>query len=385
MRLMRLFFCAIVLSLLLAACEDSVNPILESDRQFTLFGTLDMDQDTQYVRVIPIRPMLESDTNAPFNVSFISTDRVTGETIVWRDSTVQFANGITGHVFYAPLRVQPGHTYRIEIQSTDSDLVTSVETTVPAEPEVVVMPEVVSSVTTPSGALVRARQLIRWEGIADEPFSIEQWYRFFSIADFSFRDVQLPYVPINGLAEGSVDVWEMDLDLKRDRDTLETIIDLNASTSLAGLGDGQQQRRADADGARRVAVGEWPDPVGVGQLGDDQALDARSGVEGGGGEGDHHHRDERAPLLVGNPEGTDEGGAAAHEGVELRGETRCGAPARVVSMPLGGAGEPGGGRQHREHAEHALAQHAAVADGTSVGHAGHLLRRSPRSHEPVEA
>ena len=233
MRLMRFFLCALVLSLLLSACEESVSPILESDQQFTIFGTLDMDQDTQFVRVIPIRPTLVADAGAPLDVTFTSTDLIDGQRLAWRDSTVQFADGTVGHVFYAPVRVRPGHTYRIEIQPSGSSIITSAETTVPAQPEAVIMPEVLQIVFTTQ---VRARQQILWEGLDEEPFSIEQWYRFFSIEDFSFRDVQLPYVPLNGLAEGQADVWEMDLNLVRDRDTLSTMIDLNASTALAGLG-----------------------------------------------------------------------------------------------------------------------------------------------------
>ena len=234
MRLMRFSFCALVLSVvLLSACEESVNPILESDQQFTLFGTLDMDQDTQYVRVIPIRPTLVPDADAPLNVTFVSTDLVSGEMLEWRDSTVQFGNGSVGHVFYAPLRVRSGRTYRIEIRPSDSSIITSAETTVPVQPRAVVMPELLEFILTTQ---VRARQQILWEGLAEEPFRIEQWYRFFSVEDFGFRDVQIPYVPRNGPLEGQADTWEMDLNLVRDRDTLDTMIDLNASTALAGLG-----------------------------------------------------------------------------------------------------------------------------------------------------
>ena len=233
MRLMRLTLCAVLFSLLLNACEESVNPILESDQRFTLFGTLDMDQDTQYVRVIPIRPTLETDARAPLDVTFISTDLITDETLTWRDSLVTFSNGAFGHVFYTPLRLRAGHTYRIEIRSPDSDVVTSAETRVPAEPQPVVMPEDVEFVFTTE---VRASQQIIWQGVSAEPFGIEQWYRFFTLEDFSFRDVQLPYIPRNGPAEGQADAWEMTLNLVRDRDTMETFIELNESTTLAGLG-----------------------------------------------------------------------------------------------------------------------------------------------------
>lgn len=234
MRLMRLPLCAILFSLLLlAACEESVNPILESDQQFTLFGTLDMSQDTQYVRVIPIRPTLLTDARAPLNVTFTSTNLVTNETMAWRDSLVTFSDGSFGHVFYAPLRLRPGHTYRIEVRPTDSNVVTSAETTLPTEPQVTVVPEEVEFVFTTE---VRASQQILWQGVPQEPFIIEQWYRFFKLEDFSFQDVMLPYVPLNGPMDGQADTWEVTVNLARDRDTMETFIELNESTSLAGLG-----------------------------------------------------------------------------------------------------------------------------------------------------
>lgn len=233
MRLISLLGCVILFCLLLAACEESVNPILESDRQFTLFGTLDMAQDTQYVRVIPIRPMLVSDASAPLNATVTSTNLVAGETVTWRDSLVHFSDGSVGHVFYAPLRLRPGYTYRIEVQSSETGLVTSAETTVPAAPQAVVMPEQVQFIFTTE---VRALQQILWRGVSQEPFRIEQWYRFFTVEDFSFRDVQLPYVPLNGPVEGQADTWEVMLNLARDRDTMETFIELNQAISLAGLG-----------------------------------------------------------------------------------------------------------------------------------------------------
>ena len=225
--------CAVSLSLFLGACEESVNPILESDQQFTLFGTLDMELDTQYVRVIPIRPTLAGAERAPLNVTFTSTDLVAGDVITWRDSLVNFSDGSFGHVFYTPLRLRPGHRYRVEVRSPDSDIVTSAETTLPAEPQAVVMPEEIGFILTTQ---VRASQQILWQGLSQEPYSIEQWYRFFTLEDFSFRDVQLPYVPLNGPVEGQADTWEITLNLVRDRDTMETFIELTESISLAGLG-----------------------------------------------------------------------------------------------------------------------------------------------------
>ncbi len=41
-------------ALALAGCDESVNPFVESDRIYSVYGSLDMNADTQYVRVIPI-------------------------------------------------------------------------------------------------------------------------------------------------------------------------------------------------------------------------------------------------------------------------------------------------------------------------------------------
>lgn len=212
----------LVLVLLLSACEDTVDPILESDRQFTLFATFDMEQDTQYVRVIPIRENIVADALTPLAVTFTSTDLTINETRVWRDSLITFANGTTGHVFYEPLRVTPGHTYRIEVQPTDSDLITSAVTTVPERPRAVVMPENLGLVS----------QAILWEGIDRKPFRIEHWYRFLESEQLPFQDIVLPYEANN---QASANSWEVLLNLRQDRQVLDTLLNVD-NVALAGLG-----------------------------------------------------------------------------------------------------------------------------------------------------
>lgn len=227
-----LFIALLGVTTLMVACEETVSPILESDHRFTLFGTLDMAQDTQFVRVIPIRPTPIAAGESRFAATLTSTDLTTEHRITWRDSTVVFADGTTGHVFHARLRIQAGHTYRIEVQSDGSDVITSAETTVPASPVPEVIPETVTRTFT---TRLHVRQSIFWNGVEKEPYQIEHWYRFLRFSDFGFVDLRLPYVPLNGPADGRPGVWEVDLNLVRDRDTLATMITLN-QVSLAGLG-----------------------------------------------------------------------------------------------------------------------------------------------------
>ncbi|MDX1747340.1 MAG: hypothetical protein R3324_15495, partial [Halobacteriales archaeon] len=203
------------------------------------WGTLDMNRDTQFVRVIPIRETLApADPNAPLNATVVSTDLDSGRQFTWRDSVITFPDGRTGHVFYAPFRTRPGHTYRIEISSAALALVTRVETTAPALPEAEVLPEEVTSVTTPGGADVRGSQEIVWRGIDDRPFQIEQWYRFLDLADQqAFLDVQIPFELNSGTGDRA-NSWMVRLNLAGDQVFLSD--SLNALDTggllLAGLG-----------------------------------------------------------------------------------------------------------------------------------------------------
>lgn len=218
-------------TLLLSACEDTVNPILESDRKFTLFGTLDMNRDTQFVRVIPIRPNLDPTLSPALEINFTSQDVVSGDVITWQDSMITFNNGTTGLVFYAPFRVRPGRTYRIEVTTPGSEIVTSAQTTLPEAPrDIVVGPENI----TPGvgGAIGTGTQRIEWKGITEEPFQIDLWYRFLQAESAPFVDVRLPYEPDNELTATG---WVVDMDYRRDRRTLDTLVAAE-SIALAGIG-----------------------------------------------------------------------------------------------------------------------------------------------------
>ncbi len=216
----------------LVACEDSVSPIIQTDRQFTIYGTLDMDQDTQYVRVIPIRPNLIATTSDP-NAIVRSIELSTASVVEWRDSVHTFADGTVGHIFFAPLRIRAGETYRLEVQPRDGELITSAETTVPRQPTATVFPESLERIFT---TRLVVRQRVVWEGLEQAPFAIEQWYRFLRLADFTYMDVELSYDPLSRRNANDPSLWEVEMDLVRDKDTLKTNIPIGPGLPLAGLG-----------------------------------------------------------------------------------------------------------------------------------------------------
>lgn len=222
---------ALLMLFLLSACEDSINPILQSDRYFTIWGTLDMVQDTQYVRVVPIRELVFADPNAPFNVTLTSEDLATGERVEWRDSLINFRDGSTGHVFYAPLRIRPSHTYRIEVHSLDHNVTTTAQTTVPDLPTPEVFPE---NVSNPIGGNIQGTQQIVWRGISEQPFELLHWYRFLLNPVRPFRD-EVSLAEVSSSISSNGDALEVTLNLATDRAGMDEILEVKQH-ALMGLG-----------------------------------------------------------------------------------------------------------------------------------------------------
>lgn len=217
---------------MLTACDETVDPIIESDRHFTLFGTLDMNRDTQFVRVIPIRDELDLPPLESLEIRFSSEDLECGVTRVWQDSVITFSDGTYGHIYYIPMRMHAGHTYRIQVEDPSAGTVTYAETTPPPIPRVTIKPDTVSGRVT-GGTTRSGSQELLWQGISREPYQIKQWYRFLTQADLSsFIDVDLPYEPGIDLGEEQLKVT---LDLYRDRLTLDTLVSVE-QFALAGVG-----------------------------------------------------------------------------------------------------------------------------------------------------
>ena len=149
--------------LLLAACEENAVAVLGTDHPFTLWGVLDPRADTQFVRVFPIEGTLDPGSPEPLAARLISTDLDTGEEHTWRDSVSVDERGIVGHVFYAPFRVEYGHTYRLEI-TADDGASSLVEVEVPAGTELTLgEPDTTQGVLLPGYVLNSPPRLVRSE------------------------------------------------------------------------------------------------------------------------------------------------------------------------------------------------------------------------------
>ncbi|MFB3133147.1 MAG: hypothetical protein ACE10K_11550 [Rhodothermales bacterium] len=182
------------LILVLAACDNSFEPINEDPTDFfALFGYLDTNADTQFVRVSPLRETLEPSAEVG-SARAMTTLLGTGEEVAWQDSLVRLDDGQMGLLFYAQLPVEPGETYRLEIHGADGE-VTRAVTQIP--PRIGIDPGPV--VLNVSERLIQRVTLLDQDR---EPHRLNVRYRVSASADTV--TVSLPLFSIDGTARGIV-------------------------------------------------------------------------------------------------------------------------------------------------------------------------------------
>ena len=134
---------ALVLAALTTGCEESVNPVLGTERAYTLYGFFNARADTQALRIFAIEDRLELTRPEPLDAEVASTNLDLGQRQVWQDSVVEFASGRFGHVYWSEFRAEFEHRYRLEAVRSDG-AVTQVEVTVPPLSEPVLLPPTVA-------------------------------------------------------------------------------------------------------------------------------------------------------------------------------------------------------------------------------------------------
>ena len=153
-------FRAVILALavfIAAGCEEAVGPTLEDSAQFTLYGALDPEAESQLVRVFAIRDRLEETEAGLVNATMTTTDLATGEVVVWRDSVITLANGRSGDAFVAAFTPAFGRTYQVVVEG---------ETGEPATVVVDVPPDIEPILRTPTFGVNGAAQEVLWPGVA---------------------------------------------------------------------------------------------------------------------------------------------------------------------------------------------------------------------------
>lgn len=110
----------------LGACDHSFEPIENSDLHFSIFGYLDASADTQWVRVMPVRPLILTTPERP--EATVTLERLRGGSpVVLRDSIFRFtqhnqevgSDGVFLHNFWTTERLEPGTEYRLTATRAD--------------------------------------------------------------------------------------------------------------------------------------------------------------------------------------------------------------------------------------------------------------------------
>lgn len=100
-------------------CEEAVDPVLQTDEAFTLYGFLDPSADRQAVRVYSIDGVLQNTTTDPMDADVRTINRRTGEEVVWSDSIITFEDRSVGHVFHAPFKAAFDTPYTLSATRSD--------------------------------------------------------------------------------------------------------------------------------------------------------------------------------------------------------------------------------------------------------------------------
>lgn len=216
----------VLLALVFGACDNSVDPFIETDRYYTIFGYLDTASDRQFVRVVPFRQQIGAEDGQPLDAIVTATDLDSGVEYVWRDSVITFGDGSIGHVFVSDFRPVPGRTYRFEVQRADG-VSTWAQTIVP-EAE---MAEVVPPAQFGTGPIT---QTVNWEGIDVQPFRVEVWYRFSEFPPSSpFSEFVVTYKG-DDVGRKIPDGWQVPVKLSQDTEEIAPL--LRAGSPLLGIG-----------------------------------------------------------------------------------------------------------------------------------------------------
>ncbi len=237
----------LAVSSLISACDDTVDPFVEEDRFFTVFGFLDTASDEQFVRVVTLRKTFGLSDEGPIDARVTTTAIEDGSVLVWQDSLIAFEDGSFGHVFHRAMRPIPGWTYRFDVTRSDG-LQSSARTTIPLISTV--------ALDSPSIAVSTVTQKVRWENIDFPPFRVEVWYRFQNARpNQPFLNAIVTYPEnIYGGPVNPGNNWEVVVRLTEDREKVTEKLGISGDAAPFLMGVGMRLTMSD---------NQWRPPDGV--------------------------------------------------------------------------------------------------------------------------
>lgn len=136
-QLRRLFLGLIAfVSVVSTNCDYTFDPLLENDQfYYSMYGFLNTSQDTQWIRISPIRESLFLD-ELPIDATVTLTKNSNGQTVQLRDSLFEFyptpEDVVTVRNYYTDWPIEFGEEYTLRAERSDGR-VSSATTTVPGQ------------------------------------------------------------------------------------------------------------------------------------------------------------------------------------------------------------------------------------------------------------
>lgn len=130
--LARLF--VIVLCPMLISCDQTFDPIKESNFNFSINGYLDATADTQWVRVMPVRDSLLFEPG-PINAVVTLEEVTSGMSVTMNDSLFRYleGGGAYAYMFWTTFDVKPEETYRLTAATKSGEKTSSAQVTLPSD------------------------------------------------------------------------------------------------------------------------------------------------------------------------------------------------------------------------------------------------------------
>lgn len=237
----------LILALFASACEETVDPFVDSDKYYTVYGFLDSGVATQHLRIIPLRQSLIQADAQTIDARVTTTAQENGSTVVWESSLITFDDGSIGHVFQGDFRPVPGWTYTLNVERSDGRTSTAV-TTLPNP--------VQAQIADPSISIggVNTTQEITWAGLDYNPYRVEVWYRFMNTpASNPFIDAVITYGETE-IGRAIDEGWLISVTLTQDKARVAESLGVGEDTGLTLMGVGMRLTMADDS---------WRPPGGV--------------------------------------------------------------------------------------------------------------------------
>lgn len=126
----------VVAAVILTGCDNTIDPYTSSaGEQYAVYGYLDSEADTQFVRVVPVIDATGFDYQESLGVQVELLDLRSGELIRLQDSSVALGIDRRAYIYYTAQKPSAGSEYRLDVFSPQRDT-TSVFTKMPGVDQV---------------------------------------------------------------------------------------------------------------------------------------------------------------------------------------------------------------------------------------------------------